>query len=151
MGQAAAGGGGEGGQGNLAKSVLMSLSKRLEDEDTQDTICQYLQGTSGPQLQQMASMAGMQLQKGQAAKLASICNGVTPKTIRFTVKTTKRAIYGVQLIRKIMRLVAKYRNILVLLVLLAWIKSAYLRPIPVNKRAAQRAVKEAAKLATAAM
>jgi tetratricopeptide (TPR) repeat protein len=148
MGQAA--GGGEG-QGNLAKSVLLSLSKRLEDEDTQDTICQYLQGTSGPQLQQMASMAGMQLQKGQAAKLASICNGVTPKTIRFTVKTTKRAIYGVQLIRKIMKLVAKYRNILVLLVLLAWIKSAYLRPIPINKKAARRAVKEAAKLATAAM
>jgi tetratricopeptide (TPR) repeat protein len=149
MGSAAAGGEG---QGNLAKSVLLSLSKRLEDESTQDTICQYLQGTSGPQLQQMASMAGMQLQQGQAAKIASICNGVTPKTIRRTVKMTKRAVYAVQLIRKILKTIAKYRNILVLIVLLAWIKSAYLRPIPINKRAAKRALKEAAKsLATAAM
>jgi tetratricopeptide (TPR) repeat protein len=148
MGQAA---GGAGGQGNLAKSVLLSLSKRIEDESTQDTICQYLQGTSGPQLQQMASMAGMQLQQSHATKLASICNSVTPKTIRRTVKMTKRVVYAVQLIRKILKTIAKYRNILVLIVLLAWIKSAYLRPIPINKRAAKRALKEAAKLATTAM
>lgn len=147
MGQSS---GGEG-NGNLAKSVLLQLSKKIEDENTQETICGYLQGTSGPQLQQMAGMAGMQLQPGQAAKLASFCNSVTPKMIRRTVKTTKRGIYVVQLIRKTLRLIAKYRNVLVLLVLLAWIKSAILRPMPVNKRAARRALKEAAKLAAAAM
>lgn len=136
------------GQGGLAKSVLTSLSKRIDDKQTQDTICRYLQGTSGPQLQQMAGMAGMQLQPSQASKIATFCNSVTPRTIRRTVKTTKRAVYGVQMIRKTMKLISKYRNILIMLALLAWIKSALLRPIPINKRAARRAAKEAVKVAT---
>lgn len=144
MGQSGAG------QGGLAKSVLTSLSKRIDDEKTQETLCQYLQGASAPQLQQMAGMAGMQLQRGQAEKIAGFCNSVTPKMIRRTVKLSKRAVYSVQLVRKILKLISKYRNILVLLVLIAWIKSAINRPIPVNKKAIRRAAKEAAKAAIAA-
>jgi len=133
--------------GSLAKSVLSSLSKRLEDENTQDSICRYLQGVSGPQLQQMAGMAGVPLQQGQATRIAAFCQGVTPKLIRRTLKNTKRGLYGFNLLRKTYSLFAKYRNIWILLFLLAWIKSAIVRPIPIDKRAARRAAKEAAKAA----
>ena len=131
--------------GGLAKSVLSSLSKRLEDERTQDTICKYLQKTSGPQIQHYAGMAGMELPESQATRIASFLKGITPKTIRRTVKNGKRLLYGVQLIRKTSKVISKYRNVLIWICLLAWAKSAFLRPIPVNKRLARVAAKQAAK------
>ena len=128
-----------GGGGGLAKSVLKSLSKKLEDESTHDGICEYLQSTNPMQVQSMATMAGLQLSSGQASKLVSIAHGITPKTIRTTVKTTKRAIWGVQLIRKTMALLSKYKHVLFFVMLLQWAKSAVLRPIPVPKIKAPRA------------
>jgi hypothetical protein len=137
--------------GGLAKSVLSSLSKRLEDENTQETICRFLQNTSGPQLQQFAVMAGVPLQSTQATKIAAFCQGVTPKLIRRTVKSTKRIAYVVQLVRKSLQLLAKYRNVIIILCILAWVKSALLRPVPIDKKAARRAIEAAAKAATTAM
>ena len=138
---------GESGAGGLAKSVMSSLSKRLNDESTQDQICNFLQSTSGPQLQQMAGMAGLELQEGQANRLASFCQGVTPQSLRRTMRTT-RAVYSIfQFIRKVSRLIAKYRSVIILIFIVGWIKSAMLRPFPVNKRAARLAAKEAAKAA----
>ena len=131
-------GGSPGGGGGLAKSVLSSLSKKLEDESTHDGICQYLQSTNPMQVQSMANMAGVPLTSGQATKLVSIAHGITPKTIRTTVKTTKRAIWGVQLIRKTMAVISKYRTFLLLVALLQFTKSAILRPIPVPKVKAPR-------------
>ena len=139
--------GGTGGS-SLAQSVLSSLTKRLEDKQTQDNICNFLQQTSAPQLQSLASMAGLQIPEQQATKIASFCNGVTPKTLQRTLSFTKRAIYMGKLMRKFVQLIAKYRNIIILLFLLAWIKSALLRPIPLSK-AAKRAAKAAAKAAKA--
>lgn len=133
--------------GGLAKSVLSSLSKKLEDEATQDTICKYLKMASGPQIQQYAGMAGMELPASQATRIADFLRGVTPKSIRRTVKNGKRLVYGVQLIRKTSKVITKYRNILIWIGLLAWAKSALLRPLPVNKRAARLAAKQAAKQA----
>ena len=132
--------------GGLAKSVLSSLSKKLEDEATQDTICKYLQMASGPQIQQYAGMAGMELPASQATRIADFLRGVTPKSIRRTVKNGKRLVYGVQLIRKTSKVITKYRNILIWIGLLAWAKSALLRPLPVNKRVARLAAKQAAKV-----
>jgi tetratricopeptide (TPR) repeat protein/uncharacterized membrane protein len=142
FGKAAPGGQGA---GSLAKSVLSSLAKRLEDKSTQDTICNYLQSTSGPQLQQMASMAGLSLQSSQASQLANFMNRATPKAIQRTVVFTKRGVYAVQLLRKFNQLMQKYRNLIILFFLLAWIKSAILRPTPVSKRAIKAAAKQAAK------
>lgn len=130
--------------GGLAKSVLSSLSKKLEDESTQDTICKYLQKASGPQIQQYAGMAGMELPESQAARIAQFLRGITPKSIRRTVKNGKRLVYGVRLVRKTSKVIVKYRNILIWIGLLAWAKSAFLRPMPVNKRAARLAAKQAA-------
>lgn len=149
MGAGAAAGGSKNGAESLAKSVLSSLSKRLHEESTQDQICTYLQSTSGPQLQQMASLAGIQLPEEQANRLASFCNGVTPKTIQKTLRTTKAAYFVFKVARKMSQLISKYRNIIILIVLVGWIKSSILRPLPVNKKAARIAAKQAAKAAAA--
>lgn len=139
--------GGSAGGGGLAKSVLTSLSKKLDDEETQDRICGFLQSTSGPQLQQMASMAGLSLAPAQAIKIASFCQSITRKTLRTMVKLTKRLVYVVQLIRKVLLLMAKYRTLLILLCLAGWTKSAILRPIPLSK-SAKRALRLASQTAT---
>lgn len=129
--------------GGLAKSVLSSLSKQVENESTQENICRYLQNANAAQVQQWAAMAGVPLSKGHASRLVSFCHGVTPMGIRRSVKTTKRVWYGISLVRKISQVANKYRHFLVLWALLAWIKSALQRPIPVNKKAARLAMKQA--------
>jgi hypothetical protein len=139
----AAGGGG----GKLAKSVLQSLSKRLEEESTQDTICGYLHGTNKAQLTQLAAMAGAgdTLSGKQIDKVVDFCHGVTPKTIRTTVRTTKGVIYVVQIFRRILKILTKYKSLIAAIIFLQWTKSAVLRPLPINKAAAKRALKEAMK------
>lgn len=131
--------------GGMAKSVLQSLSKRLEDDSTQTTICNYLQKTNSAQLSQLASMAGVGIAESQLSTLVNVCHGVTPTTIKKTVRRTKRAIWGVQLLRKFFKIVSKYKTLIVAVVLLQWTKSAVLRPIPINHRAAKKALKLAMK------
>ena len=139
-------GGGKGvDTGGLAKSVISSLSKKIEDEATQDSICRYLQKTSGTQIRQYAGMAGLELPESQATKIANFLRKVTPKMIRKTVKTGKTLLYGVRLIRKTSKVISKYRNVLIWICVLAWAKSAVLRPLPVNKRAARLSAKQAGK------
>ena len=117
----------------------------------QDKFCQYLHGTSKTQLEQLAAMAGVSpgpngmITEEQLEKIVNFCHGVTPKTIRTTVRTTKRTIYGVQVIRRIMKVLSKYKSLIAALILLQWSKSAILRPLPVNKRAAKQALKQAMK------
>lgn len=135
------------GGGGMAKSIINSLSKKLEDESTHEGICQYLQSTNPMAIQSMASMAGIELSSGHANALVRIAHGITPKTIRRTVKTTKRAIWGFQLIRKTMAVLSKYRNLLFLLMLLQWTKSSLLRPAPMPKIKAAKAPKIPKKVA----
>jgi hypothetical protein len=139
--------GAAGGGGKLAKSVLQSLSKRLEEESTQDTICGYLQGTNKAQLTQLAAMAGAgnALSGKQIDKVVDFCHGVTPKTIRRTVRTTKGVIYVVQIFRRILKILTKYKSLIAAIIFLQWTKSAVLRPLPINKAAAKRALKDAMK------
>jgi len=98
----------------------------------------------------MATMAGLQLTTGQASKLVSIAHGITPKTIRTVVKTIKRAIWSVQLIRKISSLISKYKHVIFFVLLLQWTKSAILRPIPIPKVKVPRGGAAAAAAAAAA-
>jgi tetratricopeptide (TPR) repeat protein len=133
------------GSNGLAKSVVNSLSNRLEEEDTQMTICNFLQKTSKSQLQQLAVMAGIAdaIQEPHLDKIVAVCHGVTPRTIKRTVKNTKRALFGLKIIRRIVKTMNKYKSLLVALILLQWTKSAYLRPIPIDRVAAKRATKQA--------
>lgn len=129
----------------LAKSVISSLSKRLDDENTQTSISAFLQNTNKAQLQQFASMAGMEVPETWLDRIERVCHGVTPKTIRRTLKTTRGAVYVFRIVRRISRLLQKYRSLIVALVLLQWTKSAILRPIPVDRVLAKKQAKAALK------
>ena len=127
---------GQGGAGGtLAKSLLSSLTKRLETDS--DSICAYLQKTNPAQLQQLGSLAGVPLSERQATRLVTFCHSVTPKAIRRTVRLGKRGWYGLTLMRKTYKIVHKYKHLLVLWALAAWIQSAIRRPIPISKKAAK--------------
>jgi hypothetical protein len=134
LGLGADGGGGS----SLAGSVLSSLSKRLQDEQTQESICRFLGQASAAQVRSLAGMAGLPLGEGQADRVASFCRGVTPAALRGWIRTGRRVAAGVRLVRKLSKLVSKYRTLLIVLCVLAWAKSAVLRPVPLA-RAARRA------------
>lgn len=128
---------GQGGAGGtLAKSLLSSLTKRLENDS--DSICTYLHKTNPTQIQQLGSMAGLPISAGQAKRLSSFCHNVTPKAIRRTVKYSKRGWYGITVLRKSWKVVNKYKPILILWFLAAWIQAALRRPIPLSKEARKK-------------
>ena len=133
------GGGGGAGGATLAKSVLQSLSKKLDDENTQHQIVGYLQSCNGPMLQTVARLAGIPLPEDQAARLADLARAVTVKRLRRGVHTVQRIAYAVQLLRKLGKVLYKYRPWLILCVFLTWTKSAVLRPLPVSRRHAAAA------------
>lgn len=124
---------GKGGTGgSLAKSLLSSLTKRLESDP--DSLCQYLQKADSTQIQSFASLAGVPLSKAQSDRLTQLCHAVTPKLIRLSIKLLKGGWYSVRITRKTAKVINKYKHILILWALFAWIRSAIRRPIPVRKR-----------------
>lgn len=135
------------GGGGMAKSLVTNLIKRLDDESTQVTICDFLQKTSKAQLVSLASMAGIEnaLQDSQLEKLVNFCHGITPKGIRRTVRGTKVVVYFVKVIRRTIKVLNKYKSLIVAALILQWMKSAVLRPLPINTRAVKKAAKLAAK------
>jgi hypothetical protein len=135
------------GGGGMAKSLVTNLIKRLDDESTQITICDFLQKTSKAQIVSLASMAGIEnpLQDSQLEKLVNFCHGITPKGIRRTVRGTKVVVYFVKVIRRTIKVLNKYKSLIVAALILQWMKSAVLRPLPINTRAVKKAAKLAAK------
>ena len=133
-------------KGGLAQSVLSNLTKKLETES--DTICKYLNGASKEQLQSLAAMGGVPLSDHQASTIVTFCHKITPKRIQWTVTTSKRVWYVISIIRKTMKLISKYKFVLVAWFVVAWIQASIVRPIPINKKAVLQAAKVAA--ATAA-
>lgn len=137
---------GSGGSG-MAKSVVKNLVKKLDDESTHTTICNFLQNTNKAQLSNLLGMAGAAsvVDDKMLDKIVNFCHGVTPKGIRRTVKGTKVIVYFAKVIQRTMKLVNKYKSVLVALLILQWAKSAISRPLPVNKRAIKKAARLAAK------
>jgi hypothetical protein len=138
---------GSGAGGGLAKSLLKNLAKRLDEKTTHEQISSFLQNANKYQLRGLASMAGISdaVQDDHLNALVNFCHGVKPKHIRRTVRTTKVLIYMVKLTRRLVKLLNKYKTLLTALLILQWTKSAVLRPIPINKKAATLAAKEALK------
>jgi hypothetical protein len=135
-----------GGADSLAKSILTSLMKRIEDEDTQSTICKYLHSTNTQQVMQYATMAGIPMKEGSARRLVSFANGVTPKGIRKSISNVKRGISVIKTLRKIFKVIEKYKYIIILTVTCYWIRSAIVEPYPVrrSKKQAQELTQKAA-------
>lgn len=124
---------GSGGMGGLAKSVLSSVAKKAEDEDMQATVCKYLNALDTAQIISLSSMAGMPLSQSTAERLVSFANRVTPRGIGKSVKLTKRILFVGALVRKIFKIIGKYKHLLVLVALIGWTKSAIQRPIVIKK------------------
>ncbi|KAL9179333.1 hypothetical protein ACHAXT_008623 [Thalassiosira profunda] len=135
---------GGGGMDGLAKSVLSSLVKRIEDEETQEKLCNYLRSTNAQQIMQFATMAGVPMKEESARRLATLAGGVTPKGISKGVARVKRGISIVKVARKVLKVIDKYKAVIILAVLGYWIRSALLEPYPVSKKKAQKLAQQAA-------
>ena len=119
---------------SLAKSLLMKLVQKIDEEDTQKTVCQFLNNNAAneQQLTQYASIVGVPLSSEQASKIVSFATNLTSHGLKKGVSLTKRVLKLAQIGLKFVRVVAKYRHLIVYFMLLGWIKSANLRPIHVN-------------------
>mmetsp|Transcript_9033 Transcript_9033/g.18068 ORF Transcript_9033/g.18068 Transcript_9033/m.18068 type:complete len:806 (-) Transcript_9033:85-2502(-) len=119
---------------SLAKSVLKNIMKRIEDEETQETICGYLQSTNKQQIMQFSTMAGVPIKEETAQRLSGLANGITPKGIRKGVRRVKRGLKVVKTGRKILKVIDKYKPVIIVAVLLYWVRSAILEPYPISKK-----------------
>ena len=126
--------GGSPGASKLVESVVKKAVDKLTDDA--DSICGFLQSTSAPQLQQWAGIAGVSLQQPMAERLVGVCHSITPAKITGTVAWSKRILSVVRLMNKTMKLIRKYRQVLIVLAICFWIQSAIKQPIPISKKAA---------------
>ena len=132
---------------SLASSVLKSLAKRLDDPTTHTSVASFLQKTTKSQLSQYSAMAGMAIPEPYLEKVEAICQAVTARKVLWTIKLSKIAIFLTQFVRRVMKILRKYRSLMVCLILLQWTKSAILRPIPIDRMAAQKAARQELKQA----
>ena len=131
----------------LAKSLLKNLAKRMDDDQTQAQICNFCQGANAGQVQMYAGMAGMQLPDATADRIVAVANGVTKRKLKRGVRLLRRGIVAVKTMSKAVKVVQKYKHLLILVLICGWAKSSLLRAIPVDKKAIKQAAKEAAKVA----
>lgn len=124
----------KGGMDSLAKSVVSNIMKRIEDEETQERICGYLQSTNKQQIMQLSTMAGVSIKEENAQRLAGLANGITPRGIRKGLRRVKRGLKVVKTARKILKVIDKYKPFIILAVLLYWVRSAILEPYPISKK-----------------
>ena len=127
----------------MAKSLLLSLTSRIKDESNQRTISTYLRGLDVTQLMGLSSMAGVPLNRSSANEIVKIANGFTPWQIRKYVWRMKRVVTMGGTLRKALKVLSKYKHLLILFVMIYWIKSAILQPVVVGKSAVKKAAKKA--------
>lgn len=141
------GNGGDNSGGSLAASVLKSMTKRLDDPQTHIAVANFLQAhTATHQLQQYATLAGLDIPTPYLEGLSKVCRATaSPTKLKWMVRLTKSGIYMTKLMRKIGQLLTKYKSLLVLTALLQWSKSAMARPIPIDRVAAKQELKKAMK------
>jgi len=144
------GAGGPGGMGGLAKSVLSSVYKRAEDKSTQEQICNYLNKLDTAQLVSLSGMAGSPLNESTAERIVSFAHGVTPRGIKKGVKLIKRLVLVGSFLNKTVKIIGKYKHLLILIALIGWTKSAIMRPVVISKKAVKKAAKAAESISKAA-
>lgn len=133
-----------GGVDSLAKSVLSNLMKKIEDEETQEQICRYLHSTNKQQVLQFSAMAGVPMTDDNASRLVSFANGITPKGISRNISRVKRVLKVFKTMRKILKVLDKYKPVIILVILCYWIRSAIVEPYPVSKKQAKKIAQMAA-------
>ena len=79
-------------------------------------------------------MAGMPLKETNANRLCNLAHGVTKEGIRKSITNIKRSISIIKTIRKIFKVVDKYKVVIVASFALYWIRSAIVKPYPVSAK-----------------
>jgi hypothetical protein len=69
------------------------------------------------------------MKEESASRLATMASGVTPKGISKGITNVKRGISIVKTVRKVLKVIDKYKAVIVLAVLCYWIRSAILSPL----------------------
>jgi len=116
--------------GNLVKSMLSSLIQKIDDEDNQKSICNFLNAADERQITQYAAIAGIPMNANYASKLSSFTTNMTPEGLKRGVLLTKRTVKVINVMQKVVKTLIKYRHLIVYYFLLVWIKSSILRPLP---------------------
>jgi hypothetical protein len=125
--------GGSGGSSSLASSVLKSLSKKLNDPTTHTSMASFLQQTTKEQLSQYSAMAGLSIPEQYLDTIQRFCQAVTARKISWTIRVSKFVIYMTKVVQKVVKVLRKYRSLVVCLILLQWTKSAIVRPMPIDR------------------
>lgn len=136
--------GGGGGMDTLAKSVLTSLVKRIEDVETQELICSYLKSTNTQQIMQLSNMAGVPLQLKSAQRLVTFAAGVTPEGISKSVSRVKRGISIFKTVRKALKVIDEYKGYIIVAVICYWIRSAVRQPYVMSAKQTRKIAQKAA-------
>lgn len=136
-----------GGMDSLAKSLLTSLTKRIEDESTQEMVCNYLNKVDASQISSLSSMAGVPLSSSVIDRIVGFSNGVTPTGISKAIRLVKRLMFVGNVLRKTFQVIGKYKHLIVILMLIAWMKSAILRPVIVKAKTAKATAETLSKAA----
>ena len=124
---------------SLAKSLLLSVTKRIEDKSTQEMVCNYLNDVDASQISSLSAMAGVPLSSSIIDRIVRFANGVTPKGMRRVIKLLKRLIFMGNILRKVFQVIGKYKHLIVVVFIIAWIKSAILRPVVVKTKSVKGA------------
>jgi len=93
-------------------------------------------------------MAEIPLNQSSVEKLVGFANGFTPIGMRKGVKFTKRMISYSNTLRKVSKVISKYKiskykHLTILLVLILLIKNAILKPVVIGRCTAKKGVKKA--------
>jgi len=127
---------------NMIKTTLSTFTKRIEDETTQQNICTYLQSITIAQLSNIVSMTGIPIPNSLQIRIVTFANNVTPISIQKYTLFVKRLIYIGTIVKKILKVISKYKHIIVFMFVMVWIKSSLLRPVvTTSRRAAKKALK----------
>lgn len=117
---------------DVAGSLVSTLAERVQSPETQETVCRFLNNVSGERVTSLAEAANVPLTSKQIDRLVRVAKGVTPKKLDRGVRLARRAVTTVRVVRKVAKVVGKYRHLLVYALMLQWIKSAVRRPVVVR-------------------
>jgi len=117
---------------SIVQSVLSTVTDKIQSEETQTKICSFLNSATESQISTFASMANVPLTSKQISQIVKFSNSMTVSKMQKSVNLTKRGISAFKMIRKVSKIIGKYKFVLVYLMVLQWVKSALNRPIVVK-------------------
>jgi hypothetical protein len=114
---------GKSGLEDVVGSLVSNLGKQLSETESQEKICGMVNtfGTKAS-VTQMAIMAGVPMSETNADRISGFCSSLTPQKLDKGVILAKRCIKVAQVGRKMIKLVSKFRHILVYILLLSWMR-----------------------------